>query len=762
MILHYLKVAWRNLLKYKTHHLISVCCLTIGIVCYSLTDYFLEKTVYYRSMPDAERRVILRLSSMEQAYGGRLTLEDIHRLEEALPAGLTDLSVESYTLSTEVCVIDDEQREWPFIVRYRAVNPYSFHYTGRRLLYGDRLPENPDEVVLSRKFVQKIFGKENPVGAIVHPVTQNLFRDSGIRQFKVVNVVESGWDEQEIDCFFSYRAASDYSFEVGGLLAEGVTTASLNKSLQELPLVHKDGTWRASAMGMMQMYDNMQMRMARLLFRVLASLILISALINFLKFVFQMFYNRQREVALRKCMGSDTKGLLVLLFAEVFWMLSAAMFLSLALTEVVVNVALQYIPREEMPEVSLAAVYGTQVRNYLLLLAVCLPVTCFPVWRLRHTGISQQVAGHHGRHVFRSVMMWLQLSIAVFFVGGVVCVQIILHRTPDRYRPLSSEEEGQVIVFQPRSAYVWQHIDPILNEFMALSGITGRISTVQAPQRLHILTLQIGKQERRVVYTNGDAGYFDFLHIPMQGEKPEADAGDVVYVSERLDRTLNRDSVCHSIVLEGKPYRIAGVYEALYGESKDTSRVAGSVFFHSREYRYLYFRVAAGQDAREVMGRMEEIYRKYIPATLPLEMRLLTDNKQTLDGSVAVIRVVLASLAFISVLLVVLSIYSAISLDTAGRQKEVAIRKINGATPKVIACLFGRSYLIIFILSFLTGFPLAYLLVNTLKEVGAPLVPTWQWGTLLFVFMLAIVFLTVVYKIVQVMRMNPAEVIKRE
>ena len=68
-------------------------------------------------------------------------------------------------------------------------------------------------------------------------------------------------------------------------------------------------------------------------------------------------------------------------------------------------------------------------------------------------------------------------------------------------------------------------------------------------------------------------------------------------------------------------------------------------------------------------------------------------------------------LAIISILLVVLSVYSAISMDTVSRQKEVAIRKINGATPKVIAFMFGRVYIIQFILAYMITYPLLRLLI---------------------------------------------------
>lgn len=145
----------------------------------------------------------------------------------------------------------------------------------------------------------------------------SIFRDNGIRQFKVVNVVEEGrLAKQEVDCYFSYQLVPDHTLGVKSLLAEDVTLASLNSNLQKQSLMHKDGTWTVSAISVMHQYD--QMRVVRLMLRLLASLILISALINFLKFVFQMFYNRHREVALRKCMGSDTKGLLTLLFPKYF------------------------------------------------------------------------------------------------------------------------------------------------------------------------------------------------------------------------------------------------------------------------------------------------------------------------------------------------------------------------------------------------------------------------------------------------------------
>ena len=43
MTLHYLKIALRNLLKYRLQNFISVLCLAVGIVCFSMVSYFINQ-----------------------------------------------------------------------------------------------------------------------------------------------------------------------------------------------------------------------------------------------------------------------------------------------------------------------------------------------------------------------------------------------------------------------------------------------------------------------------------------------------------------------------------------------------------------------------------------------------------------------------------------------------------------------------------------------------------------------------------------------
>ena len=110
----------------------------------------------------------------------------------------------------------------------------------------------------------------------------------------------------------------------------------------------------------MSFKDHISKILSILLVRFLASLILLSGLINFLKFIIQMFYNRQRELGIRQCLGANWKGMFGLLFAEVFWTMSIALFLSLCLSEVSVAILNYVVPEKEMPRFVLSEVVPLQ------------------------------------------------------------------------------------------------------------------------------------------------------------------------------------------------------------------------------------------------------------------------------------------------------------------------------------------------------------------------------------------------------------------
>ena len=165
---------------------------------------------------------------------------------------------------------------------------------------------------------------------------------------------------------------------------------------------------------------------------------------------------------------------------------------------------------------------------------------------------------------------------------------------------------------------------------------------------------------------------------------------------------------------------------------------------------------------KDVRTKVETICRKYVPHTLPLE--IVTLDKAT-DARVDTILLMMRCgmlLGVVSIILVILSVYSAISIDTVGRQKEIAIRKINGASGKDIASLFAKPYLIVYLLSFVLVYPLLRYILIELTDGEMGIAYQWDWPIGLFVGFALLLFIVTAGKIWEVMSLNPATIIKKE
>lgn len=311
-----------------------------------------------------------------------------------------------------------------------------------------------------------------------------------------------------------------------------------------------------------------------------------------------------------------------------------------------------------------------------------------------------------------------------------------------------------------------QNMEAILSDISALPDITDRTSST-LPINVNSYTyMTYGNTDRfkaTVTVSTGDPHYFSFFQIPMDGKVVSTGAEGNVYISEDFQTQLKKDSVQGVVTLDDKNYNIAGVYKALYKEYKKKPHMAGSVFLPSANASAYYFKISSTGNVDECIQKITDICRRYVPLSLPVNIQSLDNTKQTLDGTLDMMRNGLVLLAFISILLVVLSVYSAISMDTINRQKEVAIRKINGATPRIIAMLFGKTYIIVFLSTFTIVYPLLRtVMIHAMGKSGIVCVYDWSWGITLFIVIALLLLFVTGYKIYRIIRVNPATIIKNE
>ena len=188
MITHYLKVALRTLLKYRTHSIISVICLAVGITFFTLVWHFVDTVVSMERLPRSEERIYL--VAERESYANFFNWEEVCFLQSQQIAGIDSLAATSYSDKIEITLFDHQQNEYPYLVDWQNVSPNYFAYQCLSLLEGNRTLNAPDEVVVNESFARRVLGNQSPVGMTIR-VDTKLSKENSIENFRIVNVVKN-------------------------------------------------------------------------------------------------------------------------------------------------------------------------------------------------------------------------------------------------------------------------------------------------------------------------------------------------------------------------------------------------------------------------------------------------------------------------------------------------------------------------------------------------------------------------------------------
>lgn len=219
---------------------------------------------------------------------------------------------------------------------------------------------------------------------------------------------------------------------------------------------------------------------------------------------------------------------------------------------------------------------------------------------------------------------------------------------------------------------------------------------------------------------------------------------------------------------------IVGVIDDLL--QKSCINMSSSSKMYDRGGIYLAYPVSFGQfyvksypgKAEELNRELCEVLRKHGGATINgetvIELESLQQYIRNRDKDMRQFLSLFWLFAGIALIITLLGIYSAITMDTAMRRKEMAIRKINGAKARHIAASFARLYILLLLITATVAFTLTFILFNTGEEAGIREV--FDFGFLfyasIFLLMAAFVAMTVGVQIWQIARENPSKVVKSE
>ena len=812
MIKHYFKIAFRNLVKYKLQSTISIVGLAIGITFFIFSLYWLYyETSYDNFYPDSNRTYMVFLQT-EGGNSGVCPAVMVPFIKDKCP------EVETVTCMTNNPGFDftteGKQIKHP---DFRAVDSLFMKCFPQKIIYG-REPVQDNEILLSESFARKHW--KHPQDAIGHLLTQQT--PSGFYIPNPLQLCVSGiMADAPENTSFQYEGyyLSNYNHEdyhnkenwmyiantyVHLVLRAGVKFENFSQhllsSLHEIeilkdakfsiiPLFQKHFEFAAE-----KSFSYSSIRM----FTIASFLLLCCVLFNFINLFLNRYYQRLREMKLRKSMGASHQKLIVQILAEIL--------LHSLLTGIVCGCLLEIFTPFFEHILSTNIQYSTIWIEFLKVLSASIIMTILllllPIWQIVHISVSRTLTSKphtHRNTLFRKFALTVQLVICLFLLTSTA----VLHRqinfmkhtdlgfdtqhlielfvnTMEQNGVNMLEEIKQLPMIQGHATTSSFMIGPKVTNFNSLIEWEGKMEEDKNKQ---IATLEISK---------GGEELFNFRLIEGRAFTEEdwtANSNspkDFVTGNPTLNKVLITQKAANLMrlkepigkiiripvtIFQGKPethytdYEIIGVVKDIYPQGMKSESYPTIIM---QSFRFMlslnYFKVIPGTE-KEALQTMNDIAKQH-----QWEYYSYNTEPQTLDNKLERMNksetATYQLFSVLSALCIVISLFGIFSIAASTirqRRKEIAIRKIMGANVSEIITIFFREYLWLVCIAAIMAFPCTYVIMRHWLEqyayhisIGIDLFVTWL-GTVII-----LVLLTILQQVIQAARQNPAEVIKSE
>ena len=789
MLLHNLKVALRNILKYKVQTLGSILSLAIGMVTLAVVHSFLQNFRMPSISHEAyyDRVYTIRFDSIQKrqtddpinangdiiraikANGGLRCIEQGPYAHGLMSGGSAEFTLSDKTkrkMQLEPILIE---RHYPNFAGYRSA------ITGEKIKVLDT-----HDAIISKKLSQQIFGDRNPVGTSV-----NLMKGDDNYQLRIVDVYQdlslneingrptalyfSPCEFEDMD-FYQYFARQLYVVLKDGSTPQQLE-AEVNGRLKPLglktnirPLKEQlDEENASSATGCSITY-------------LISSLILLAAIIGFMRMHAQLFWMRRREISLRITNGATRLQLFSMFATEVVMIVLLAYIMAVFMGAWICD----YLAMPQFAEIMFELGTISHLYLYSLVIGLVVIVPCLAViWIVlsricRRTQTLDSGMRRSHNNWFRNTMLCVQVIISMFFLGVTFCLlcwagkMAEYNHIPDDERPYK-----QSLYMQTYDAENSQRLRdklihlPQVERWIPYSWGYWKIDELAENEEFSKAVWQGDRIVTHYCIRNtSDTSLLDFLKIKVNW-KPKADKKKCILVNEELYKHMRQHRVAPNdmLTIDNDSYKIAGTFQSIpYVQNMKYDMYTFIVIDPKFSYETNdYILVAKPGEYKEMEVAVDRTIQQLEP-TVVAQMSTNLRNRIAFEMfMVEILQSIAWALAVVSLAICMISIFSTVMLDTETRKKEVAIRKVNGALTKDIAKLFGRTYMLICIIAMVFAVVAMLLFHVVLSQIFDmveinPVVPILMGVLVVAVFIVVII----AWQVHKTMKVDPSEILAKE
>ena len=788
MFKNYFKVAIRNFAKQKLFTSINVIGLAMGmsvsILILAVLSQVLQFDTFHANKDQLYRIITNESSSEDSRTYATSSLGAYKELKENY-SGIKDVVRINYDLGL---TIDHHKNE--IDINGVFTDPNYFEVFSFDLAAGNETSAltEPYSIILSKELANKLFATQDPMGQVLttvngveytvtgilaeHPIQTHLKFDA-IASFSTMppSTAASQWTEYTDNYIYVQ-------------LNEGKSSKDLSAMLQQLNVKNQEyfpeklvsidvQAFTSISPGKSLYRDNtpFDWLMSVLLF-CLGLLILIPACFNYTNLMIARALKRTKEIGIRKIVGSSRKQIRNQFIVE---------SILLSLTALIGSVVIFSFIRDEFSSMvigadSLDLTLNPTMLLFFLVFAIVAGVMAgiFPALYFSKlkpiNSLKSEIKSQAGSiSNIRKALMVIQFAISLIFIIGV---GVIAKQHEDILKyDLGFDKENVLSI--PLKGIENQLV---INEFSSVPGVRSMAISSIMPGIESGLDRAISYHPEkrtdslRSYLIKVDDQFLSMLDFKIKWGQPfnstshNADAS--VLVNEefmKMYRTINDGEDTLSVVVNGAKKQINGVVND-FNFMQLNMGMQPLVITHDPEAaRYALLKV----DTENIVSIVDQLEHKWegIESNIPFESYFL-DHKiqESYQQAFAIIKI-FGFLGALSITISVIGLFGMVTYYTENRIKEVAVRKIMGASMLDLYQSLGSSFMKLLVIATLISTPLAYLFYDKLFvrliskfSVGVG----WLEIALSVLFMLLVGILPIFWMISKIAQVNPADNLRNE
>lgn len=639
-------------------------------------------------------------------------------------------------------------------------------------------------IVITQSASEKYFGKENPLGKILNVDNRFDFTVSGV----IGDVPPNS--HFSFDFVVPYRVLERYGIKIndwGSIATYTYILLQEDFPYEEFESNIKDYLRKRNPESItelrLQPVTDIHLRSKSIMgmgadgdiryiyiFLAVAVFVLLIACINFISLTTARACKRAREIGMRKVMGAKRINLVFQFFNESFFY----SFFSLLLSLVLVRILLPAFNNLTGKHVSLN--FGHNLGIVLLLFALLsfaglisgiypsLYLSSFQPVNVLKISIGR---GKRGAS-FRKSLVVFQFSFSIIFIIGTLLVVRQLEYM--RNRDLGFDKENLLYISLPES--LSENYESVKRELKALPGVVAVTAASDLPTRVRISShgaVWEGKSpdemvELKILFTDYD--YLETLGAAVaEGrfftKEFSTDDQEAFVLNQSAVKALGLESPVGKMFELGQKGTIVGVVQDFHFSSLHQAIQPLVMRISPERFTHLILRTRS-EGIPSTVRSLEDKWKK-VMSGYPLEYGFIDESIDNLYRVEKRVGTIFGGFTLLSVFISCLGLFGLASFMAELRTREIAVRKVLGASVLGIVILFSKEFNKWVLLAAFFSWPIAYMVMDSWLANFAYRI-TIGSGPFIISAAMALVIsqLTVSYQTIRAARSNPAESLKYE